>query len=100
MTKFYEEFLTLSKSEYPMLKFHSADYSYNKELQKETLQVKFMITAFDIKNLTEAQKENISNIIQSMFPDVLTSVTYIRTYADENVVKNKLLEFLNTNNHH
>ena len=98
MTKFYEEFLTLSKNEYPMLKFHSADYSYNKELEQETLQVKFMVNAFEIKNLTEAQKEKISNIIQSMFPDVLTSVTYIRTYADDNVVKNKLLEFLNTNN--
>ena len=98
MTKFYEEFLKLSKNEFPMLKFHSADYSFNQQTQQETLQVRFLISAFEMKNLTDSKKEQISNIVASMFPDLLTSVTYIKAYADENVVKNRLLEFLNSKN--
>lgn len=98
MTRFYEEFLTLSKNEFPMLKFHSADYSYSTEEQVETLQVKFLISAFKMKDLTEEKKEQIANIIAGMFPDVKTSVFYIKAYADETVVKNKLLEFLNSKN--
>ena len=53
MTKFYEEFVKLSKNEFPMLKFHSADYSFNKQIQQEMLQVRFLISAFDMKDLTD-----------------------------------------------
>ena len=98
MTKFYEEFLKLSKNEFPMLKFHSADYSFNKQIQQEMLQVRFLISAFDMKDLTDDIKAKISKVVADMFPDLVTSVTYIKAYADEDVVRKKIYEFLNQKN--
>ena len=40
----------------------------------------------------------MQSIIEQMFSGVSVSVQYIRTYADNNVVKNKVLEFFNRTN--
>ncbi len=94
MTKFFEEFTMRSKGEFPMLKFNSA--TYYKE--KRELQVKFIISAFEIQSFDDEMKAKVLEVLKEMFNGVNVSVQYIRTYADQGVVKNKILEFFNRQN--
>lgn len=94
MTKFYQEFLKASNGAYPMLKFNSATYFKD----KRELIVRFIISAFEVRNF-DAEKENeVKALIEGIFPGVKVAVQYIRTYADKNVVKNKVLEYFNKYN--
>lgn len=93
-TKFFEEFRLRSKGEFDMLKFNSA--VYYKE-QRE-LVVKFIISAFEVKDFDDECKAKVQKIIEDMFSGVKVSVQYIRTYADASVVKNKVCEFFNRTN--
>lgn len=93
-TKFFEEFTVRSKGEFPMLKLNSATYYKD----KRELVVKFIISAFEIRSFDEESKKRVQSIIEQMFAGVSVSVQYIRTYADNNVVKNKVLEFFNRSN--
>ena len=58
---------------------------------KSTL-VKFIISAFEVRSFDEESKKKVLDIIRQMFSGVDVSVQYIRTYADNNVVKNKVLK--------
>ena len=89
-TKFFEEFTIKSKGEFPMLKLNSATY-YK---QQRELVVKFIISAFEVRAFDEESKKKVQSIIEEMFSGITVSVQYIRTYADANVVKNKVLEFV------
>ena len=93
-TKFFEEFTIKSKGEFPMLKLNSATYYKD----KRELVVKFIISAFEVRSFDEESKKKVLDIIRQMFSGVDVSVQYIRTYADNYVVKNKVLEFFNRNN--
>ncbi len=93
-TKFFEEFTMRSNGEFPMLKFNSA--TYYKE--KRELQVKFIISAFEIQSFDDAMKDKVLDLLKEMFNGISVSVQYIRTYADQSVVKNKILEFFNRQN--
>lgn len=93
-TKFFEEFTIRSKGEFPMLKLNSATYYKD----KRELVVKFIISAFEVRSFDEESKKKVQSIIEQMFSGVSVSVQYIRTYADNNVVKNKVLEFFNRTN--
>lgn len=93
-TKFFDEFTIKSKGEFPMLKLNSATYYKD----KRELVVKFIISAFEVRSFDEESKKKVLDIIRQMFSGVDVSVQYIRTYADNNVVKNKVLEFFNRNN--
>ena len=93
-TKFFEEFTIKSKGEFPMLKLNSATY-YK---QQRELVVKFIISAFEVRAFDEESKKKVQSIIEEMFSGITVSVQYIRTYADANVVKNKVLEFFNRTN--
>ena len=92
--KFIEEFTIRSKGEFPMLKYNSATYY---KAQRE-LVVKFIISAFEVRAFDEESKKKVQSIIEEMFSGISVSVQYIRTYADANVVKNKVLEFFNRTN--
>lgn len=94
MTKFFETFTIKSKGEFPMLKLNSATYYKD----KRELAVRFIISAFEVRDFTDESKNKVQSIVESMFPGVKVSVQYIRTYADNNVVKNKILEFFNRYN--
>ena len=93
-TKFFEEFTVRSKGEFPMLKLNSATYYKD----KRELVVKFIISAFEVRSFDEESKKKVLSVVEQMFAGVDVSVQYIRTYADNNVVKNKVLEFFNRNN--
>ena len=93
-TKFFEEFTIKSKGEFPMLKLNSATY-YK---QQRELVVKFIISAFEVRAFDDESKKKVQSIIEEMFSGITVSVQYIRTYADANVVKNKVLEFFNRTN--
>lgn len=90
----FEEFTIKSKGEFPMLKLNSATY-YK---QQRELVVKFIISAFEVRAFDEESKKKVQSIIEEMFSGITVSVQYIRTYADANVVKNKVLEFFNRTN--
>ena len=94
MTKFFEEFTMRSKGEFPMLKLNSATYYKD----KRELVVRFIISAFEVRDFDDESKKKVQSIIEEMFSGVKVSVQYIRTYADNNVVKNKILEFFNRYN--
>ncbi len=93
-TKFFEEFTIKSNGEFPMLKLNSA--TYYKE-QRE-LTVKFIISAFEVRDFDDEAKNKVQSIVEEMFSGVKVNVQYIRTYADANVVKNKIHEFFNRTN--
>lgn len=93
-TRFFEEFKLRTNGEFDMLKFNSA--TYYKE--KRELQVKFIISAFDIQSFSDLMKDKVQGVVSDMFAGVNVSVQYIRTYADVGVVKNKILEFFNRTN--
>ncbi len=92
-TKFLEEFTIKSNGEFPMLKLNGATY-YKEE---RSLVVKFIISAFEVRNFDDDSKNRVQKILEEMFPGVQVSVQYIRTYADQNVVKNKIHDFFNSN---
>ena len=96
--KFVEEFERLTDGQFPMLKLHSADYKFDQNSNTSTLEVKFIISAYELKLFTEDQKQKVESVVQKMFNGVETKVSFIRTFADEMVVKNKVLEFLNSRN--
>lgn len=93
-TKFFEEFTQRTNGEYSMLKLNSATYYKD----KRELVVKMIISAFEVHSFDEESKKKVHSVISEMFPGVNVSVQYIRTYADNNVVKNKILEFFNRTN--
>lgn len=93
-TRFFEEFTIKSKGEFPMLKLNSATY-YK---QQRELVVKFIISAFEVRSFGEDDKKKVQSIVEEMFSGVNVNIQYIRTYADNNVVKNKILEFFNRSN--
>lgn len=92
--KFVEEFAKTTGGEFPMLKFNSATYIRD----KRKLQVRFIISAFNVRSFTQTQQDKVAETVKEMFNGVETEVVYIRTYADENTVKNKVLEFFNLRN--
>lgn len=94
MTKFYEEFLKNTKSGFPMIKYNSSTYLKD----KRELTVRFIVSALDIASLTDDKKKEILAAVSKMFDGVKVNVEYIRTFADVNVVKNKVMEFFNQNN--
>ncbi len=91
MTKFFEEFLAKSNGAFPELKFNSATY-YR---EKHSLDVRFIISAFDSKLYDDKKKTEVQSIVESIFPGINIVVTYIRTYADKTVVTNKIYEYFN-----
>lgn len=91
VTKFFEEFTARSNGEFPMLKLNSAIY-YKED---RSLVVKFIISAFEVRNFDDESKNKVQKILDEMFSGVKVSVQYIRTYADNNVVKNKIHDFFN-----
>lgn len=93
-SRFFEEFTLKSKGEFPMLKLNSATY-YK---QQRELVVKFIISAFEVRSFDDESKKKVQSIVEEMFSGINVSVQYIRTYADNNVVKNKILEFFNRTN--
>ncbi|MBR4800080.1 MAG: hypothetical protein IK048_00150 [Clostridia bacterium] len=92
--KFIEEFNKASENKFDMLKFASA--TYNK--QSRTLDIKFIIDAFEIRKFGDEERAEVQKICQSLFDGVKVNVAYQKSYADENVVKNKVIEFFNKNN--
>lgn len=93
-TKFFEEFTRVTDGAFPMLKLNSAAFDRNKGL----LTVRFIISAFEIKNFGEDKRDEVLKAVHGIFPGVKIAVEYIRTYADKPYVKNKILEFLHNSN--
>ncbi len=92
--KFVEEFRKASDGKFGMLKFNSAIYSRD----THRLQVRFIVAAKDASLLTDDVKNGVAKTVADMFNGVETEVQYIRTFADENTVFNKIVEFFNLNN--
>lgn len=92
--KFFEEFTKESGGVFPELKLNSATYFKD----KRELVIRFIISAFEIKRFDDAKQKRVLNIVSGMFPGIKVEVQYIRTYADANVVKNKISEFFNNRN--
>ena len=93
-TKFFEEFLKNGGDKFDMLKFASATY----DKQSRTLDIKFIIDAFEIRKFGDEEKAEVLAICKNLFDGVNVKVTYQKSYADESVVKNKVVEFFNKNN--
>ena len=94
--KFAEDFKRVTNGAYPQLKFSGATYYKN----TAELTVKFLIDAFEYKDFTEntAAVSAVARAVEGLFAGIKTNVTYIKTYADESVVKNKVFEFFNSEN--
>lgn len=92
--RFTEEFAKVTKGAFPMLKFKSATY----EKAVGVLTVRFLISAFDARSFDDGMKEKVNDALKEMFNGVAVHAEYIRTYADENTVRNKVAEFFNLHN--
>lgn len=93
-TKFFEEFTKITDGKFNMLKFAYATY----DKAKKKLEIKFLISAFEVQEFGDAEKQAVLEVCKKMFDGVAVTVEYQRTYADEPVVKNKVLEFFNKSN--
>lgn len=93
MTKFFEEFVKTSEGAFPELKLHSATYLRD----KHELQVRFIISAFAIRGYDKEKMAEVLECLQKILPGLKVEVQYIRTYADDTVVKNKIIEYFNKN---
>lgn len=60
MTKFFEEFTLKSKGEFPMLKLSSATYYKD----KRELVVRFIISAFEVRDFDEESKKKVQGIVE------------------------------------
>jgi len=92
-TKFFEEFEKVTDNAFPMLKLNGA--VYDKAARK--LSVRFIISAFDAGSFSEEKKSEVFSAVQRIFPGIEVEVQYIRTYADDILVKSRVLEFLKSN---
>lgn len=92
--KFWEEFTAATNGEFDMLKFNSATFVKAKNL----LQVRFIISAFDIRAFDEEKQSRVKTVLEKMFNGISVEPQYIRTYADHSTVRNKVLEFFNLKN--
>lgn len=94
--KFVEEFARVTGGAFPQIKFSGATY------YKATneLTVKFLVSAFDHKALTENKDAvaKIESAVAGLFGGIKTEVKFVKTYADEAVVRNKVLEYFNSSN--
>lgn len=92
--KFTEEFAKATQGAFPMLKYKNATY----EKETGTLTVRFLISAFDARSFTDEMKEKVLEALKGIFRGVGVHAEYIRTFADENTVRNKIAEFFNLRN--
>lgn len=92
--KFTEEFERASGGAFPMLKFRSALY------QKDTgiLTVRFLISAYDARAFDDDKKKKVDEVLSEIFAGVDVHAEYIRTFADEGTVRNKVMEYFNATN--
>ncbi len=91
IVKFYENFLKETGHAFPELKFNSATYFK----AKHELIVRFIISTYKIKDFLAKNENAVFEAVQKCLPGVKVNVEYIRTYADDSVVKNKVMEFFN-----
>lgn len=92
--KFTEEFERVTDGEFPELKLKSATY----ERATGMLTVRFMISAFDARSLVEERRQRVESAVADICPGVAVKAEFIRTYADEGTVRNKILEYFNAHN--
>ncbi len=95
MNKFTEHFSRLSGGEYDeVIKLNNAEYDEG----KRALVVRFNISSANLARFTDDDKNKIKDMVQSMFEGVAVTVEYVKAFADENVVRNKVLEYFNSHN--
>lgn len=90
-TKFFEEFEKESKGAFPEIKLNSA--TYYKE--KHELVVRFTISTFVFRAFEQDKKDAVLECVQKVVPGMKVSVQYIKAYADESSVKNRILDYFN-----
>ena len=92
--KFTEEFERASGGAFPMLKFRSALYQKDKGI----LTVRFLISAYDARSFDDDKKKKVDEVLSEIFAGVDVHAEYIRTFADEGTVRNKVMEYFNATN--
>lgn len=91
---FTEEFEKVTSGAFPMLKFRNATYTRD----MGTLIVRFNISAYSARAFTDEQKKEVNEALKKIFNGIVVKAEYVRTFADETTVKNKVLEFFNLRN--
>lgn len=89
---FNEQFVKQTRGAYPFLKFVKATYVKGEKTVK--LDILRSTSMFEGQFTAEMQTE-VERFINAMLPDgVYFEVNYIKTYADENTVKNKVVQYI------
>ena len=92
--KFTEEFDSVTNGAFPMLKFKSA--TFQRDLN--ALTVRFLISAYSARAFGDDEKKRVDEALKDIFPGVDAHAEYIRTYADDSTVRNKVSEYFNSHN--
>ena len=92
--KFTEEFEAVTNGAFPMLKFKSA--AFQKDIG--TLTVRFLISAYSARAFDADMKKRVDDALAGIFPGIPVHAEYIRTYADDGTVRNKVSEYFNAHN--
>lgn len=94
MTKFFEEFVNATGGKFKELKFNSAFY----DTKNKVLTVRFIINTFVSRaSFDENKRAEVKTAVENLFPGVQIKVEYINTFADDRIVKNKVLAYFNDN---
>ena len=91
---FTEEFEKVTSGAFPMLKFKSA--TFQRDLN--ALTVRFLISAYSARAFGDDEKKRVDEALKDIFPGVDAHAEYIRTYADDSTVRNKVSEYFNSHN--
>ncbi len=94
--RFIKEFERLSGGEFPELRLNGATYF----TETGKLCIRFLLNAFLYKDFTEnsAKTAKVLSVLEQIFPGVDIEVKYVKAYADVATVRNKTVEFFNSNN--
>ena len=89
---FNEQFQLKTRDAYPFLKFVKAVYTKN----NKTVRLDFLrsTSMYDGQFNDEMRKE-VERFVQAVMPEgVYYEIVYNKTYADENTVKNKVVQYI------
>lgn len=91
MNKFMEEFEKQTNQKFRLLKLKNVEFYRETQL----LRINFNVSTFEIKTLSQNDIDEIQAACDRIFPNIRVRIGFVRTFADEKIVKGKIVEYFN-----
>ena len=91
MNKFMEEFEKQTNQKFRLLKLKNVEFFRETQL----LRINFNVSTFEIKTISQNDIDEIQAACDRIFPNISVRIGFVRTFADEKIVKGKIVEYFN-----